>query len=69
MKQITWAYYLDEGTSRTVRTMRCFAQHSPSRPAVPQIWNPLPWFATVNQDNETANVQTLDNYFVAAKAR
>jgi phospholipase C len=35
---------------------------------VPGIWNPLPAFDTVKQDNEVDNIQTLDKYFVAAKA-
>jgi phospholipase C len=45
-----------------------FCEEQPQRAGVPQIWNPLPWFVTVQQNNETANVQSLDKYFVAAKA-
>jgi phospholipase C len=67
MKQITWAYYLDEGTQPDCANDAIFCETQPQRVGVPQIWNPLPWFETVNQDNETANVESLDNYFVAAK--
>ena len=67
VKQITWAYYLDEGTQPDCANDAMFCEPMPQQVSVPQIWNPLPWFETVNQDNETANVQPLDNYFVAAK--
>jgi phospholipase C len=33
----------------------------------PGIWNPLPSFADVAQDQELGNVQTLTNFFAAAK--
>ena len=35
---------------------------------VPGIWNPLPAFDTVKQDNQLANVQIVANYFTAAKS-
>ena len=34
---------------------------------MPQIWNPLPWFETVREDNQVKNVQAIDQYFIAAK--
>jgi phospholipase C len=34
----------------------------------PGIWNPLPFFTTVQQDNQLANIQSLHYYFEAAKA-
>jgi phospholipase C len=33
----------------------------------PDMWNPLPWFLTVNGDTQVANVQLLDSFFVAAQ--
>ena len=64
---VTWAYYLDEGTQPDCANDAMFCEEQPQRAGVPQIWNPLPWFVTVQQNNETANVQSLDKYFVAAK--
>ena len=32
----------------------------------PDMWNPLPWFLTVNGDTQVANVQRMDSFFVAA---
>jgi len=34
---------------------------------VPGIWNPLPNFDTVKQDGQLGNIQTTDNYLIAAK--
>ena len=34
---------------------------------VPGIWNPLPGFETVKQDGQLGNIQTVDNFFSAAK--
>jgi len=64
--RVSWAYYLDEGDQPDCANDAMFCTEQPQRASVPQIWNPLPWFVTVQQDNETANVQSLDNYFVAA---
>ncbi len=36
-------------------------------PQTPGIWNPLPDFTTVHQDNQLGNVQTLTNFFTAAR--
>jgi phospholipase C len=33
----------------------------------PGIWNPLPHFQTVHDDGQVGNVQTLSNFFTAAK--
>ena len=66
-QQISWAYYLDEGDQPDCENDAMFCEAQPQRVGVPQIWNPLPWFETVQQDNQTGNVQSLDNFFVAAK--
>jgi phospholipase C len=34
-------------------------------PGVPQIWNPLPYFETVQQNDQVENVQSLDNFFAS----
>jgi phospholipase C len=43
----------------------------PSKPQdvnVPEIWNPLPRFLDVHQDNQISNVQPAKNFFTAAAA-
>jgi phospholipase C len=36
-------------------------------PKTPGIWNPLPSFTDVAQDDQLSNIQTLTNFFTAAK--
>jgi phospholipase C len=42
-------------------------QPQPQHVGVPEIWNPLPWFTTVRQDGETANIQNVSQFFVDAQ--
>ncbi len=65
---VSWAYYLSEGSEPdcTDDAMLCAAK--PQRLSVPGIWNPLPAFDTVKQDNQIGNIQTVDKYFAAAKS-
>ncbi len=39
----------------------------PQGATTPGIWNPLPHFTDVHQDNQLGNVQTLSNFFTAAQ--
>ncbi len=64
---ISWRYYIERGTEPDCANgaMTC-----PSVPQVvnsPEIWNPLPDFATVHEDNQLGNVQPTSNIFTAAK--
>ncbi len=49
---VSWAWYLDQGASR---------------PSVPDIWNVIPGFVDVHQDNQLGNVQDLARFYQAAK--
>ena len=64
---ISWAYYLSEGSEPDCEddAMLCNLQKLSVK--VPGIWNPLPGFDTVKQDNQLANIQTVDKYLAAAK--
>jgi phospholipase C len=65
---ISWAYYLEEGDQPDCVNDAMFCEAEPHRVAVPEIWNPLPWFDTVRQDNQVKNVQAIDRYYIAAKS-
>ncbi|MGD1004692.1 MAG: alkaline phosphatase family protein [Methanoregulaceae archaeon] len=67
-KNVSWAYYLDEGVQPDCENDEMFCDPKPQKVSVPQIWNPLPWFETVKGDNELGNIQPLENYYAAAKA-
>ena len=66
-RHVPWAYYVQSGSepdcandeAETCVTVRQDA-------ATPGIWNPLPLFTDVHQDNQLRNIQPLDSYFHAA---
>ena len=64
---ISWAYYLSEGNEPDCADDAMLCQPKPQNQNVPGIWNPLPAFDTVKQDDQLANIQTVDKYFTAAK--
>ncbi len=64
---ISWAYYVADGTQPDCDDDQMFCTAKPQNAGTPQIWNPLPYFETVHQDNQVGNIQTLDNFYTAAK--
>jgi phospholipase C len=67
-KNISWAYYVDEGTQPDCQNDAMFCDPKPQTASTPEIWNPLPWFETVKQDNQLGNIQPLNNYYTDARA-
>jgi phospholipase C len=66
---VSWAYYVFQGSEPDCENnaaMSC----APVRqgPKTPGIWNPLPYFDTVQQDNQLGNIRSLSDFFAAAKA-
>ena len=67
-QNVSWRYYVMKGSEPD-----CEAADATSCPAIaqqahtPGIWNPLPSFTDVSQDGQLANIQTLSNFFTAAK--
>ncbi len=64
---VSWAYYLSEGNEPDCADDAMLCSPSKQNRNVPGIWNPLPAFQTVKQDNQLANIQTVDQFFAAAK--
>jgi len=66
---VTWGYYLYEGSEPDCdddEAMYCEAK--PQRLNVPGIWNPLPFFETVQQDNQLGNIQPTVNFYQAVRS-
>jgi phospholipase C len=66
---VSWAYYIFRGSEPDCEddaAVTC----SPVQqgPQTAGIWNPLPHFTDVHQDNQLRNIQTLTNFFAAAKS-
>jgi len=65
---VSWAYYVFKGTEPDCEddsAMTCAAVQQSAK--TPGIWNPLPHFTDVHQDGQLGNVQTLSNFYTAAK--
>jgi phospholipase C len=65
---VRWKYYVAEGTQPDCDDDEMTCAPKPQSVGTPEIWNPLPFFTTVNQDNELRNIQTLDHYYADIQA-
>jgi phospholipase C len=66
---VSWGYYVFQGSEPDCESdsaMTCAPVQQ--GPQTPGIWNPLPSFTDVAQDGQLGNVQTLSNFFTAARA-
>jgi phospholipase C len=64
---VSWAYYLEQGTQPDCDDDEMFCAPKIQNAKVPQIWNPLPYFDTVKQDDQLDNIQDISNIYDAAK--
>jgi phospholipase C len=65
---ISWGYYVFKGSEPDCENdaaMSCAPVQQ--GPQTPGIWNPLPSFTDVAQDRQLGNIQTLSNFFTAAR--
>ncbi|MDQ6817432.1 MAG: phospholipase [Actinomycetota bacterium] len=66
---VSWRYYVFQGTEPDCESnaaMSCAPVQQTAR--TPGIWNPLPNFDTVKQDQQLGNIQSLSDFYAAAKA-
>jgi phospholipase C len=64
---VSWGYYVFAGGEpdcQNDQTLTCQAVGQNAK--TPGIWNPLPYFDTVRQDGQLANIQSLGNFYAAA---
>ena len=67
-QNVPWAYYVFQGTEPDCEndsSMTCAPVQQ--GPQTPGIWNPLPSFTDVTEDGQLGNIQSLSNFFTAAK--
>jgi phospholipase C len=65
---VSWGYYVFAGTEPDCENSAAVACSAVAQTArTPGIWNPLPYFDTVQQDAQQGNIQSLDNFFAQAK--
>jgi phospholipase C len=67
-RRISWGYYVFNGTQPDCDDNAMFCKAVKQNAKTPGIWNPLPWFDTVRQDGQLANIQPFRNFLAQAKA-
>ena len=65
--QVSWAYYVEGGAEPDCEDDAMACAPVAQRAKTPGIWNPLPFFDTVRDDGELANVKDLSNFYGAAQ--
>jgi phospholipase C len=66
---VSWRYYVTPGTQPDCTdddAISCIPV--PQSPRTLGIWNPLPYFDTVRANGQVGNVQSVSNFYSAAKA-
>ena len=65
--QVPWKYYVQTGTQPDCANdaADCPPVHQDAK--TPGIWNPLPYFDTVKQDNQLQNITNVTNFYVDAR--
>ena len=65
---VGWKYYVAEGTQPDCASGAATCSAKSQKAGTPEIWNPLPWFTTVKQDDQLGNIQTVDHFYSDARA-
>jgi phospholipase C len=65
--RVSWRYYVFTGTEPDCEDDEMICESVKQGARTPGIWNPLPFFSTVQNDNQLGNVVTLSDYFKAAR--
>jgi len=66
---VSWGYYVVSGTEpdcENPAAETCAPVRQDGN--TPGIWNPLPWFDTVQADHQLGDIQDVDRFYAAAKA-
>ena len=65
---IDWGYYVAPGTEPDCEDDEATTCVAPKQNAsTPGIWNPLPYFDTVKDDDQLDNIQDVSNFYVQAQ--
>jgi phospholipase C len=64
---VSWRYYLKQGAQPDCSDGEMTCPDKPQQIGVPEIWNPLPAFRTVQSDGELGNIQDLSHFYDDAK--
>jgi phospholipase C len=65
---VPWRYYVVSGGEPDCRAHTMFCKSIPQDAKTPGIWNPLPWFTTVRQNQQLANIAPFRDFVRDARA-
>jgi len=65
---VTWSWYVFPGSEPDCEDDGATCAPVPQSVGTPGIWNPLPWFTTVQQDGQLGNVRSVADLFQDASA-
>jgi phospholipase C len=65
---VSWRYYVVKGSQPDCDDDAMFCKAVTQNAATPGIWNPLPWFDTVKDDHQLADVAPFQDFLHAAKS-
>jgi phospholipase C len=60
---VSWKYYVEDGTQPDCADGDVPCVPAKQSPLTPEIWNPLPYFDTVRQDDQLGNIQGLESFY------
>jgi phospholipase C len=64
---VSWAYYTAPHTLPDCDEHLPMCERPSFEPGTPHLWNPLPEFATVQEDNQVTRIQHSGRFFAAAR--
>jgi phospholipase C len=67
-QHVSWGYYVVAGTEpdcTNAAALSCVPGQQNAK--TPGIWNPLPYFDTVNHDDQVGNIRSVNSFYTAAQ--
>jgi phospholipase C len=64
---VSWGYFIKKGPEPDCETGQMFCTFRDQDPRTPGIWNPLPSFKDVRQDNQLSNIRDTSAFYVAVR--
>ncbi len=64
---VSWRYYVQSGSEPDCANDEADCPPVSQNARTPGIWNPLPYFDTVKQDGQLANITDVTNFYKAAR--
>ena len=65
---VSWRYYIENGKQPDCADGQMFCIEAAQDATTPEIWNPLPEFVDVHQDNQVSNVVDVSHFFADVNA-